>query len=66
MGDILEQARKRNTPFGVSEAVDQLRRRFSDLEVSDTDLIEALASDSVSANVDMDLIVSKTNWTARR
>jgi len=63
MGDILEQARKRNTPFGVSEGVDQLRRRFPDLEVSDNDLIEALTSEAVSANVDMDLIVSKTNRT---
>ena len=33
------------------------------MEVSDNDLIEALASEAVSANVEMDLIVSKTNRT---
>jgi hypothetical protein len=64
MGDILEQARKRNTPFAVSEAVDQVRRRFPDLEISDNGLIEALASEAVSANVDMDLVVSEANRTA--
>ncbi|TIQ10999.1 hypothetical protein [Mesorhizobium sp.] len=65
MGAILERARQQNKPFGVSEAIDQIRRQFPDLGISDNDLIEALAGEAASADVDIDLSISTENRTGQ-
>jgi hypothetical protein len=65
MGAILERARQQNKSFAVSEAIDQIRRQFPNLGVSDDDLIEALAGEAASADVDIDLVISTENRTGQ-
>ncbi|MEQ1955311.1 hypothetical protein [Mesorhizobium sp. CN2-181] len=61
MGAILETARGLDRPFGVSEAVDQIRRQFPNMEVSDNDLVGAFVGEAVTADVKMDLAMSTEN-----
>ncbi|MEQ1954434.1 hypothetical protein [Mesorhizobium sp. CN2-181] len=64
MGVILESARQRDRPFGVSDAVDQLRQQFPDLAVSDNDLVGAFVGEAVTADVKLSLMMSTANRAA--
>jgi hypothetical protein len=47
-------------PFAVSEALNAIRRVFPDLEISDSDLVDAIASEALAAGQAIDFDVPKS------
>lgn len=51
IGAFLDNQQGREGPLVLSEALDAIRRIFPDLEVSDSDLIDAITSEAVASDV---------------
>lgn len=61
VGNMLERVRRRNAPFNLSEAVETIRTRFPELEISDAELIEAITGEAIAAGVKLKFDVLPPN-----
>ena len=59
IGAFLDKAQGSSEPLAMSEALDAIRRIFPDLEVSDSDLIDAITSEAVASNVRLHIDVPR-------
>ncbi|MBD9508954.1 hypothetical protein IB265_19440 [Ensifer sp. ENS10] len=54
IGAFLSACQKEARPFATSEALGAVRRVFPDLDISDTDLMDAITSEASVAGFDVD------------
>jgi hypothetical protein len=54
IGAFLNECQKEARPFATSEALGAIRSIFPDLQVSDVDLLDAIASEASTAGFDID------------
>lgn len=53
LGTFLNECQRGGQLFEVSKALDAVRRVFPDLDISDADLADAIASEALTAGLDM-------------
>jgi hypothetical protein len=66
IGAFLNECQKEARPFAASEALGAIRGIFPGLEISDSDLMDALTSEASTAGFDIDYDVVVTSETAKR
>jgi len=67
IGAFLNECQKETRPFAISEALGAIRSIFPDLQVSDVDLLDAIASEASTAGFDIDYAdISRTSETLKR
>lgn len=54
IGAFLNECQKEARPFAIPEALGAIRRIFPDLDISDADLVDAIASEATHAGFDID------------
>lgn len=59
IGAFLDQAQRSSEPLAISEAIDAIRRIFPDLEVSDSDLIDAITGEAIASDVRLHIDVPR-------
>jgi hypothetical protein len=61
IGAFLDEARRNATSIAMSDAIESVRRIYPDPEVSDTDLLAAITSEALAADVRLEFDVSEPN-----
>lgn len=59
IGAFLDKEQGNSQPLAMSEALDAIRRIFPDLEVSDSDLIDAITGEAIASDVRMHIDVPR-------
>ena len=63
---FLNECQKEAQAFAVSEALGAIRRTFPDLDISDSDLMDAITSEATTAGFDIEYDAAKTSETLKR
>lgn len=59
IGAFLDQAKRSSEPLAISEAIGAIRRIFPDLEVSDSDLVDAITGEAIASDVRLHIDVPR-------
>jgi hypothetical protein len=66
IGAFLSEVQRNPKPFALSEALAAIRQIFPELEISDADLADAIASEALSAGVGIEFDILKSREALER
>lgn len=63
---FLNTSQKENRPFVISEVLNAVRRIFPDLDISDTDLVDAITSEASTPGFDFEAVTGGDSNTMKQ